>query len=53
MVTNNLVNEENYVQKIEYPMAKSEHKQILPIKMEKIDIEELNEKSNPPAMLLT
>lgn len=42
MVTNNLVNEENYVQKIEYPMAKSEHKQILSIKMEKIDIEELN-----------
>lgn len=42
-VTPNLVNEENYVQKIEYPMARELNKTILPIEMVSTDKNKMNE----------
>lgn len=44
VITPNLVNEDNYVQRIEYPMAQQENKPIIPIVAEKTDNEELLKK---------
>ena len=41
LVTPNLINEENYIHSVEYPMAQSTKKQILPVEMEQLDMEEL------------
>ncbi|MGN0620744.1 MAG: tetratricopeptide repeat protein [Porcipelethomonas sp.] len=43
-VTPNIVNENNYIMSIEYPMAIKENKEILPVEMIKTDINKLNEK---------
>ena len=40
LVTPNLINEENYIHSVEYPMAQSAKKQILPVEMEHLDMEE-------------
>ena len=40
LVTPNLINEENYIHSVEYPMAQSAKKQILPVEMEQLDMEE-------------
>ena len=40
LVTPNLINEENYIHSVEYPMAQSTKKQILPVEMEQLDMEE-------------
>ena len=41
VVTPNLVNEENYVRSVEYPMAVEEHKPVLPIEMTPTDRDDL------------
>lgn len=43
VVTPNLVNEKNYVMTTEYPMAKKEKKEILPVESVKTDIDKLRE----------
>lgn len=44
LVTPNLINEENYVMSIEYPMARNGGKQILPVESVKTDKKQLKEK---------
>lgn len=41
VVTPNLINEKNYVHEIEYPMARREGKKIIPMEMEKTDLQAL------------
>ncbi|MBO7698378.1 MAG: toll/interleukin-1 receptor domain-containing protein [Erysipelotrichaceae bacterium] len=41
VITPNLVNEENYVKSIEYPLAQKENKPVLPIIAQNTDIDEL------------
>lgn len=43
VVTPNLVNEENYVQQIEYPMARKEGKRILPVEAVATDAESMRQ----------
>ena len=52
LVTPNLVNEENYVQTVEYPAARKEGKSILPVEMVETDRAELNKQFEdiPPAV---
>ena len=43
LVTPNLVNEENYIRTTEYPAARAQDKDILPVEMEETDREQLKE----------
>ena len=44
LVTDNLTKENNYVETIEYPMAKQLHKKIIPIRYGELDEEELHKR---------
>ena len=43
LITPNLVNEDNYVKDIEYPLARTNDKPIVPVEMEQTDVQELRE----------